>query len=231
MLADLKKDFQKLTNPKKAKDYAQFFKTEKGEYGEGDLFLGIVVPEQKKLAKRYSNLSLDDTKELLKSKYHEHRLTSLFILINKYKNADEKLKKEIFNTYLTHTKYINNWDLVDSSAPYIVGNYLLNKNKKILYKLVNSKDLWEKRISILATLEFIRNNQFEDTIKIAEILLNDKHDLIHKAVGWMLREIGNRNLQVEERFLQKHAKQMPRTMLRYAIEKFPDEKRRGYLSK
>ncbi len=229
MLKDLQKEFQKLANPNKAKDCAWFFKTEKGEYGEGDLFLGIVVPEQRKLAKRYSNLSLDDTKELLKSKYHEHRLTSLFILINKYKNADEKLKNEIFNTYLQNTKYINNWDLVDSSAPNIIGNYLLDKDKKILYKLAKSKDLWEKRISILATLEFIRNNQFEDTIKIAEILLNDKHDLIHKAVGWMLREIGNRNLQVEEKFLQIHAKEMPRTMLRYAIEKFSEEKKKRYL--
>lgn len=231
MLKDLQKEFEKLTDKKKAKDYAWFFKTAKGEYGEGDLFLGIVVPEQRKLAKKYSNLSLNEIKGLLQSKYHEHRLTSLFILINKYKKSGKPYKKEIFNTYLSNTKYINNWDLVDSSAPNIVGDYLLDKDKSILYKLAKSDNLWEKRISILSTFAFIKEKRFEDTLKIAEILLKDKHDLIHKAVGWMLREIGNRDLSAEEKFLQKQAKNMPRTMLRYAIEKFPEEKRRFYLGK
>jgi 3-methyladenine DNA glycosylase AlkD len=231
MLNQIKKDLQKLKNPQKAKILARFFKTGKGEYGEGDVFLGITVPQQRKVAKKYPDLTLKQLQNLLSSKIHEHRLTALFVLISKYRKADEKDKKEIFNFYLQNTKNINNWDLVDSSAPYILGDYLLEKNKTILYKLAKSNNLWERRIAIMATFEFIKNNRFQDTLKIAKILLKDKHDLIHKAAGWMLREVGKKDQPTEEQFLKKHYQQMPRTMLRYAIEKFPEKKRKFYLKK
>jgi len=224
----IKKDLQKLSNPKQAKILQRFFKTGKREYGEGDIFLGIKVPEQRKIAKKY-NLNLNDIQKLLNSRIHEHRLVSLFILIDKYKKSNEK--KNIFNLYLKNTKNINNWDLVDLSAPNIVGNYLLDKPRKILYKLAKSKSLWKKRIAILATFEFIKNNEFKDAIKISELLLNDKHDLIHKGTGWMLREVGKRNQAIEEKFLKKYYRTMPRTMLRYAIERFSEEKRKFYLGK
>jgi 3-methyladenine DNA glycosylase AlkD len=218
------KDLQKLENKENAKNLQRFFKTGKGEYGEGDIFLGIKVPEQRKLAKKYADLDLKTLQDLLNSKIHEHRLTALIILTNQYKNNPEN----IFHFYLNNTKNINNWDLVDLSAPVIVGKHLLNKDKSILYKMANSNHLWEKRISIISTMEFIRNNQFNDTINISEILLKDKHDLIHKAVGWMLREVGKRNKQLLIDFLKKHT--LPRTVLRYAIEKFPEKERKIYLN-
>jgi len=228
MLNQLKEDLLKLGNSEKAKILSRFFKTGKGEYGDGDVFLGIKVPEQRKVAKKYLNLSLEDIQKLLSSEVHEHRLTSLFILIDKYKKSDDK--KEIFDFYLKNTKKINNWDLVDLSAGNVLGNYLLEKDKSILYELAKSDNLWEKRIAIISTFAFIRDNKFEDTLKISELLLNDKHDLIHKAVGWMLREIGKRDQEVEEGFLKKYYKKMPRTMLRYSIEKFDEDKRKGYLN-
>lgn len=231
MLTQLKKGLLKLRNPRLAKLLSGYFKTGKGEYGEGDVFLGIKVCPQRKIAKKYPNLPLKDLQELLSSNIHEYRLTSLFILIDKYKKSGDNGKKEIADFYLSNTKNINNWDLIDLSSGKIVGNYLLNKNRRILYKLAKSKNLWEKRISIMATSEFIRNDEFKDTLKISEILLDDKHDLIHKAVGWMLREIGKRNQAVEEKFLKKYLKKMPRTMLRYAIEKFDENKRKSYLGK
>jgi 3-methyladenine DNA glycosylase AlkD len=168
-------------------------------------------------------------KSLLNSKIHEERLIAAFILVDQYKRGDEKKKKIIFNFYLKNRKGINNWDLVDLSAPKIVGAYLIDREKDLLYKFANSKDLWEKRISIISTQAFIREHFFEDTLNISKILLNDKHDLIHKAVGWMLREVGNRDMETEEEFLKKFYKKMPRTMLRYAIEKFPEQKRINYL--
>ena len=229
MLNQLKQDLQNLKNPEKAKLYSRFFKTGKGQYGEGDVFLGIKVPEQRKIAKKYPNLTLEEIQELLSSKIHEYRLTSIFIMIAKYKKADNKDKKNIFSFYLKNTKNINSWDLVDLSAPNIFGDFLLNKDKKILYKLVKSKNLWERRIAIISTYGFIKNNKFEDTLKVSEILLKDSHDLIHKATGWMLREIGKRNQEKEEEFLKKHYKKMPRTMLRYAIERFDEKKRKAYL--
>jgi 3-methyladenine DNA glycosylase AlkD len=230
MLEKLKKEFSKLANPDKARNLEKYFKTGKGEYAEGDKFLGIVVPEQRKLVKKYAALlSLEEIQELLNTKIHEYRLTALLILVKQYQKADEKIKKQIFDFYLKNTKNINNWDLVDLSSRDIVGNYLLDKDKSILYQLANSKDLWEKRIAIISTSEFIRKSQFDDTIKISEILLKDKHDLIHKAVGWMLREVGKRNQEILESFLKKHHKIMPRTMLRYAIEKFPENKRKAFL--
>jgi len=195
MLNQLKKDLQKLANPEKAKLLSRFFKTGKGQYGEGDIFLGITVPDQRKVSKEYPKLQLNEIHELLSSKIHEHRLTSLFVLISKFEKGNNKLKKEIFDFYLQNTKNINNWDLVDLSAPKISGAYMLDnpKEKKILYKLAKSNHLWEKRIAVLSTFAFIKNNDFDDAIKIAEMLLKDKHDLIYKAVGWMLREIGKKD--------------------------------------
>ncbi|MDO8658403.1 MAG: DNA alkylation repair protein [Candidatus Levybacteria bacterium] len=231
MYKNIEKDLLTLKNPKKAKILQRFFKTGKGEYGEGDIFLGITVPQQRIIAEKYIDTTLIELQNLLSSKIHEYRLISLLILINKYKKSGETGKKEIFDFYLKNTKYINNWDLVDLSAPNIVGEYLLNKNKSVLYKLAKSKNLWDRRIAIISTYPFIKNNNFDNTLKISEILLDDKHDLIQKAVGWMLREIGKRNQKKEEEFLQKYYKTMPRTMLRYAIERFDENKRKFYLNK
>lgn len=224
----LQGELQKLKNPQKAKVSQRFFKTGKGGYEEGDIFLGIIVSQQRQIAKKYTHLALEELQKLLSSKIHEYRLTALFVLMAKYKRAEKPEKREIFDFYLQNTKNINNWDLIDLSAPSIVGDYLLEKGRAILCRLAKSKSLWEKRIAILATYAFIRNGHFEETLKISEILLKDPHDLIHKAVGWMLREVGKRNQEVEEKFLQKHYHQMPRTMLRYAIEKFSEGKRKFY---
>ena len=231
-IKELELRIQKSANDSKSKILQRFFKTGKGEYGEGDIFLGIIVPEQRKIAKEFCNLNNDELEKLLDSEIHEKRLIALLILINKFKKADEKIKKEIFDLYLkkANENRINNWDLVDLSAPNIIGKYLLDKNKEILYKLANSLNLWEKRISIISTFEFIRNQQFEDSLKISRILLKDEHDLIHKSVGWMLREIGKRNQKILENFLKERYGEMPRTMLRYAIEKFDEEKRKEYLN-
>ena len=224
-------ELNKLKNPSKAKILAGFFKTGKGEYGEGDIFWGITVPEQRKVAKKFIDLNFSDIQRLLNSKIHEQRLVALLLLVEKYKKGNDKEKKEIVKLYLKNTKNINNWDLVDLSSHYILGDYLLNKNRGTLYKLAKSKNLWEKRIAIISTFAFIRVEDFGDSLKIAEILLKDKHDLIHKAVGWMLREVGKKDPQVEEKFLIRYYKDMPRTMLRYAIEKFPEKKRQFYLKK
>ena len=227
MLVNLKQDLQKLANPQQAQLLQRFFKTGPGEYGEGDVFLGIKVPDQRKVAKKYKNLPLENIQILLSSKIHEERLVALFILTFHYQKT--KNKTELINFYLKNTKHINNWDLVDLSAPRLLGDYLLNNDRKIIYKLANSKDLWEKRIAVLATFMLIKHNQYEDTLNISTILLNDQHDLIHKAVGWALREIGKKDQKVEETFLHQHYQTMPRTMLRYAIEKFPEPLRKKYL--
>lgn len=231
MLEQIKKDINKLKNPEKAKILSRFFKTGKGEYGEGDVFFGLTALQQRQIAKNYFDMDLADIEKLLSSRIHEHRWTALVILVGKYKKANTLNKKKIFDFYLKNTKNINNWDLVDISAHHILGNYLNDKGGSVLYKLAKSNNLWERRMSIIATYYFIRNNEFGDTLKISEILLNDKHDLIHKAVGWMLREVGKRDQETEERFLKKHSERMPRTMLRYAIEKFNGNKRKYYLSK
>jgi len=228
-LSEIRREISKQKNPAQAINLQRFFKTGKGEYGEGDVFYGIKVPVQRTIAKQFKDLSLDHIKTLILSEVHEERLIAAFILVDQYKKGDEKKKKIIFDFYLKNRKGINNWDLVDLSAPKIVGAHLIDKEKDLLYKFARSKDLWEKRISIISTQRFIREYFFEDTLKISEILLHDKHDLIHKAVGWMLREVGNRDIKTEEEFLQKHYKTMPRTMLRYAIEKFPEQKRKAYL--
>lgn len=230
MLDQIRKDLSQLSNSERAKNLSWFFKTGKGQYGEGDIFLGISVPEQRKVAKRYIDLSLKDLQELLSSKIHEHRLTALLILVFKYEKADNVGKEQIFRFYLKNTENINNWDLVDLSAPRIIGDYLYKKDRSILFKLAKSNNLWERRIAILSTFNFIRNNDFEDSLSIAKLLLHDEHDLIHKAVGWMLREIGKKDQEIEERFVSKYCSEMPRTMLRYAIEKFDENKRKYYLT-
>ena len=229
MLEAIKKELQDLADEEQAKNLQRFFKTGEGEYGEGDIFLGIKVPVQREIARKYSGLSLPKIQELLKSKTHEHRLTGLIILSNKYKESKEEEKVNIFNFYLKNTKNINNWDLVDITAPNIVGHFLFDKKKNILYDLARSDDLWERRIAIVSTFDFIKKQEFQETLALSEILLDDKHDLIHKAVGWMLREIGKKDKAVLENFLKQHYKIMPRTMLRYAIEHFPEEKRKMYL--
>ena len=224
-LLSLKKELKSKSSLKRAKILQRFFKTGPGEYGEGDVFLGVQVGGSREVAKKYRTLLLKDVQKLLHSKIHEERTVALFILVYKY----DKEKKKIFNFYLNNTKYINNWDLVDMSAHKIVGEYLADKSKKILSKLAKSKNLWERRIAIMSTFHFIKNNKFEQTLKISKMLLRDEHDLIHKAVGWMLREIGKRDVGAEEKFLKRYYQKMPRTMLRYAIERFPEKKRQAYL--
>ncbi len=228
----IQKELKKLADKEKAKILQRFFKTAKGQYGEGDLFLGVTVPQMRNLVKLYwKEISLDEIKKILDSKFHEERLTYLLILVKKYENSDDKQKWMFVKFYLKNLKKINNWDLVDLTAPNILGNFLLDRDRKILYKLVKSKNLWEKRISIISTFSFIRKNKFEDTLRISKILLQDKHDLIHKAVGWMLREVGKRDMKVLERFLEENYRNLPRTALRYAIEKMQADKRMYYLTK
>jgi 3-methyladenine DNA glycosylase AlkD len=232
-LQKLQKEIRSCANPEKAKLLMRFFKTGKGEYAEGDVFLGIMVPTLRIVAKKYFELPLSDVEKLLHSKFHEERLIALFIFTYQFQNGDGKKRAKIFSLYLANTKHINNWDLIDLSAPKIVGEFLFQKGKgiAILKKLAQSHDLWERRIAVLATFQYIKYNSFKESLEIAEMLLNDKHDLIHKSVGWMLREIGKRNQEKEEEFLKKHAKEMPRTMLRYAIERFSEEERKKYLEK
>jgi 3-methyladenine DNA glycosylase AlkD len=228
---DVRRELKKCSSKKTAKALQWFFKTGPGEYGEGDRFIGVKVPNIRAAVKKHSGISTKETTKLLKSKIHEERLAALLLLVLKFQAEDGAEKKKIFDIYLKNTRYINNWDLIDLSAPRIVGGFLMDRSRKKLYSLAKSKVLWERRIAALATFYFIDNNQFSDSLKIAAMLLNDKEDLIHKAVGWMLREIGKRNLASEERFLKKHYKTMPRTMLRYAIERFPEAKRRRYLKR
>ncbi len=230
MLQQIKNDLTGLGDSERAKNLSRFFKTGKGDYGEGDIFIGITVPEQRKVADKYIDLALNDLRKLLESRIHEYRLTALLILVSKYKKADYAGKDEIFSFYLRNLKGINNWDLVDLSAPRILGDFLLKRDRGVLFKLAKSKNLWERRIAVLSTFAFIENNDFEDALSIAKRLLNDEHDLIHKAVGWMLREIGKKDRGTEDRFLRKYSSQMPRVMLSYAIEKFDEETRKKYLA-
>mgnify|MGYP003966048045 FL=1 len=222
-------DLLQLANEQIAEHSQRFFKTGKGEYGEGDIFLGIRVPLLRKLVKKYRGISIAEVRKLLHSKFHEERLLAVLMLVQLFKSGDESVQKQVYDLYLENTEFINNWDIVDISASNIVGAHLYEKDKAPLYDLVQSKNLWERRIAIISTFYFIRQNEFDDTLKLAEILLNDKEDLIHKAVGWMLREVGKREIEFEEEFLQEHYKIMPRTMLRYAIEKFPETSRKMYL--
>lgn len=227
---DVQEALREIADPKITKHSQRFFKTGEGEYGEGDKFLGIRVPKVRGIARKFKQLSLKKTVQLLHSDYHEERLCALIILVNQAKKADKAELKKIYDLYLDNTKYINNWNLVDTSAEHIVGRYLIDKDRTVLHQLAKSEDLWERRIAIMSTFHFIKNGDFSDTLKIAELLVNDKHDLIHKAVGWMLREIGKRDIKTEEQFLDKHVQHMPRTMLRYAIEKFEETRRQYYLN-
>jgi 3-methyladenine DNA glycosylase AlkD len=226
---EIKKELRKSANPIKAKLLQGFFKTGKNEYGQGDVFLGITVPEVRRIIKKYKKIGLVDIENLLHSKIHEERLAGLLALVNLYDGGGESEKKTIFRFYITNLKQVNNWDLVDLTAHRIIGGYLLNRPKIILYKLARSKNLWHKRVTIISTFKFIKYGRFSDSLKIASLLLKDEHDLIHKAVGWMLREVGKKSIKSEEDFLKRHYRKMPRTMLRYAIEKFPEKKRLAYL--
>ena len=226
---NIQKRLNNLGNRRHAAVSRRFFKTGPGQYGEGDVFIGVRVPVLRKLAKEYSDLTVEDIVILLQSHIHEERLLALLLLVGSFLKGDEAAKKSIYEIYLNNTGYVNNWDLVDSSAEHIVGAYLMNRSKAVLYRLAESENLWERRISIMSTFHFIKRHQFSETLKISKILLSDGQDLIHKATGWMLREIGKRHLQTEESFLKVHYQKMPRTMLRYAIEKFPEPKRQRYL--
>ncbi len=230
-LHNIEIDLKSLENKEKAIHHKRFFRTGKGEYGEGDQFLGITVPEQRIVAKKHTNLDLNDLQVLIKNKYHEYRLTALIILVNKYtKTQDEREKQEIIDFYLKNTIYINNWDLVDTSAEILGKHYGETQPQRII-KLSRSKNLWEQRISIIATYYLIKQNKYDLTIEIAQILVNHNHDLIQKAVGWMLREVGKRDLSKEIDFLDKNYNHMPRTMLRYAIEKFSPALKAHYMKK
>lgn len=224
-LKSIREDLHALADPKKAKVMQGFFKTGPGQYGEGDVFLGITVPKSRQVAKKHANAGMDEIKQLLYSKVHEERLVALLILVDRYRRDPDGVAK----FYLDNLGQVNNWDLVDLTAPKIMGPFLEKGDRAVLYRLAKSGVLWERRVAILATYHYIHAGDFADALKISEILLCDGHDLMHKAVGWMLREVGKRDIKTEEAFLQKHYKKMPRTMLRYAIEKFPERKRRAYL--
>lgn len=228
-VAKIQAELAELADPQTALVSQRFFKTGPGEYGAGDLFRGIRVPVLRSLVKKHQHTPLPEAEQLLRSPYHEDRLLALLLLVRLYARGNEAAKAEIYQMYLDNTRFINNWDLVDSSAEQIVGAFQWNKDRTPLYHLAQSSSLWERRIAMMATFHFIKQGEFGETLKLAEVLLADREDLIHKAVGWMLREVGNRDLRVEEGFLQTHYRQMPRVMLRYAIEKFPAEKRAQYL--
>lgn len=226
----LKRELKRLADPTKVPLLKRFFKTGVGEYGEGDRFLGIKVPDLRKTIKPYQALSLTDLKSLLQSSFHEERMASLLILMSQYqKSKIIAEQKQRYSFYIRHVKHINNWDLVDVTSPHIVGHYLFDKDRDLLYQWAEHNNLWRRRIAIISTFYFIRQNDFATTFDIAEILLQDNEDLIHKAVGWMLREVGKRNLKLEENFLHLFYQSMPRTMLRYTIEKLPENKRQQYL--
>jgi 3-methyladenine DNA glycosylase AlkD len=229
IVSRISKRLREIAEPDRAAKHQRFFKTGEGEYGEGDKFIGVRVPLIRKLVREFRGLSLEEMKTLLFSSWHEERLFALLMMCDSFKRGDDKRKEGIYDLFMNSTTNINNWDLVDSSAPYIAGVWLYGRDRTPLYKFAVSNNLWERRIAIIATQYFIRRNDFTDTLGIAEILLEDREDLIHKAVGWMLREAGNKDMETEEKFLKKHYKRMPRTMLRYAIEKFPEEKRQMYL--
>ena len=226
---DIRRELQSLSDPEKARIMQCFFKTGQGQYGEGDVFIGVTVPDSRRAAKKFGELPLQEVKALLDSGVHEERMVALLILVQKYVRAFDEEKEEIVKFYLRNIKQVNNWDLVDLSAPSILGMHLMGRDRKLLHRLAKSDSVWERRIAIVATLHFIRNDDFADTLGIAEVLLRDSHDLIHKAAGWMLREVGKRDLAAEEAFVARHCRYMPRTMLRYAIERFPEGKKRRYM--
>lgn len=225
----IEKELRALGTVEREQVSRRFFKTGPGEYGEGDEFIGVRVPQLRALGKKFRAIPVDQAVKLLQSRYHESRLVALILLVYRYERGSAELKQEIFDAYLANTSKVNSWDLVDSSAPQIVGAHLFYGSRAILTKLAKSPMLWERRIAIIATLQFIRNGDFADTLRIAELLLKDREDLIHKAVGWMIREVANGDQPAAEAFLQQHYREMPRTMLRYAIEKFTPDRRRMYM--
>lgn len=229
---NVKKELEKYVRSDKIAVLSGFFKTGKAGYGEGDLFMGVVVPDQRRVAKAfYRGISIADTAELLKSPVHEHRLTALIMMVEKFsKTRDESVKKSVYEAYIKNIEYVNNWDLVDVSAPHISGPYLYDKPRRLIFTFARSGNLWKQRVAMLTTFYFIRKLDFEDAFKIADILIDHPHDLIHKAVGWMLREIGNRDRQAELDYLATRYGKMPRTMLRYAIEKFEEPLRKSFLA-
>jgi 3-methyladenine DNA glycosylase AlkD len=226
----LKREARDLADPAVAAHSRTYFKTGPGEYGEGDAFLGLRVPTLRSLVKKYRSLPYTDAVKLLKSEWHEERLLGVLLLVSSYERGDEQKKERIHRDYLRNAKRIDNWDLVDSSAPQIVGAHLTPANVGLLVKLAKSRNLWERRIAIIATQHFIRKKEFRPTLTIAGLLISDPEDLIHKAVGWMLREVGNRDRDLLDSFLSKHYARMPRTMLRYAIERHPEKLRKAYLA-
>jgi len=229
-IEQIRKQFRRLGDPAIAAHSQRFFKTGKGQYGEGDKFLGIRVPVIRQWAKTYRRISLDEALGILPSPFHEERQLALFILVAHYAAAATPGEQAaIYRAYLNHTDHINNWDLVDCSAEHVVGAHLFPRSRKPLYRLVRAKNLWRRRIAIMATFHFLKRGDFADTLALAEELLEDKEDLIHKAAGWMLREVGKRERSVAVRFLDRHYRKMPRTMLRYAIEKFPERERQAFL--
>ncbi len=228
---DFERAIRVVANPEKAKILSGFFKTGKGEYGEGDIFIGVQVPLIRSIAKQYFDTPLDELSTLLHSPIHEIRLASLLCMIEHFNKGDTPLRAKIYHCYLTNTAHINNWDLVDLSAPQIVGGYLEHLDHAPLYRLANSSCLWEQRIAIVSTLRWIRKGKFDDTLRIADLLLQHNHDLIRKAVGWMLREVGKRDKELLCQFLDTRHKRMPRTMLRYAIEHFSTEERKHYMQR
>jgi len=228
-LNTIQSHLRSIADPATALVSQRFFKTAPGQYGAGDIFLGIKVPVLRAFVKKIPQTSLNTISTLLQSKMHEERFFALLLLMDYFKQTDAINQQSAYELYLTHTTFINNWDLVDLSAAHIVGVYLADRVRQPLYELVRSASLWERRIAIIATFHFIRCGEFKDTLNLAELLLNDTHDLMHKAVGWMLREVGKRDQEIEEQFLQQHYRDMPRTMLRYAIERFPEARRKEYL--
>ncbi len=225
MLDELLEEIQKLYSKERSEKAKRFFKTGKGEYSESDIFLGLTVPEERKIASKYAGLSISNVQKLLDSKIHEHRMIAGIVMNIKSKDKPE----EMFNLYMKNAKRFNNWDLVDMTAAEISGKFLLNKSRRILYDLAKSKNIWERRIAIVSTYTFIKNGEFGDTLKISEILFNDKEDLIHKATGWMLREVGKREIEILKDFLQTNYGKIPRTTLRYAIERFPKNEKEKFL--
>jgi 3-methyladenine DNA glycosylase AlkD len=225
----VRRDIRELANPRAALFLQRFFKTGRGEYAAGDRFLGIRVPELRHLARQYRALPRQQTLALLRSRWHEERLLALLILVDQYRRANEADRRAIYRAYLANIRHVDNWDLVDLSAEHIVGAHLTPNRLSELEGLARAESLWERRIAIMATFRWIKQGTHAPTLRIAELLLNDPHDLIHKAVGWMLREVGKRDIEQEELFLRHHYRRMPRTMLRYAIEQFPEQRRLLYL--
>lgn len=231
VLSELKASLQALANPERAAATARYFRTGPGEYGEGDAFLGVSVPQQRQVARKFQDLGPEDLHELLESPIHEHRLVALVILVGIFKKSGLQARREWCEFYLVHLHRVNNWDLVDVSARDILGEFLLHLDRSLLDALAASGHLWSQRVAIVATQAFIRRGQFSDTFRLAETYLTHPHDLIHKATGWMLREVGSKNEDALREFLDEFAPRMPRTMLRYALEKLPEAERRAYLAR